>query len=114
MTKEEINKTIAEFMEWDFEDITQTNTTWIIKDKYGDIAASPYLFTQSLDKLVPVVKKLHMLRDHPTWEFTLECIRDQWEVFYNLTYDRGSPKCIQHESPSMALATACAKVIKQL
>ena len=97
MTKEEINKTIAEYMG--------------NKGDYNiDLGWYPYV--DSLDALIPVVEKILKKND-----YQLELVNyGEWGAFF---YDlsAGIRRSVTNESdnsPSLALATACAKIIKEL
>jgi len=115
VTKEEINKIIAEFMGWvkpeGFYQHYEIPKDFILKDpieipsQFG--RGTP---TESLDSLIPVVEKLKI----DMFEFDFQ--NDEWWAWVEVIDGQKLDNFIagNHKSPSMALATACAKVIKEL
>ena len=110
MTKKEIDKIITEFMgeqiAGDQEECSKCGyeSQPVILDKDGSVW-NIQLYTDSVDALIPVVEKLN---------------KDVWlqyyikeKFWYGWFSDMGD-ESVQDKSPSMALATACAKVIQEL
>lgn len=101
MKENEINKIIADYMDGESFDIA-----WYSGDKI------PPTYTESLDSLVPVIKKLsskHMIEvgisKHSSWAKIW-----QEKLSGRLTLKHH----ILHKSMRFALATACAKIIEEL
>ena len=100
-SEEEINKVITEYMghkahmgnihPWYHENYTERS------------------YTDSLDALIPVVEKLEL--NHLTLMFSY-CFMPAKSMWYCKRGDYGD--ATSDKSPSLALATACYKVIKEL
>lgn len=114
MTKDDINKTIAEYMGWGVRDYTnmgmeplfEIEKEWFLDNMVQYCQPS---YTYSLDALIPVVDKLGSydiiigLPINNLWGVNLEC------------YDSNDVAFSEAEkTPSLALATALAKAITEL
>lgn len=108
MTEEEINKIIAEYMGWEYH-----QERWLLKkgDKFIECEPSILEYTKSLDLLIPVVEKL---KTKENFIFRLCWVpgRDATIIFTPMV-GQGCDK-VENKHPSLALATACAEVIKDL
>jgi len=113
VTEEEIDEIIAEYMETEVWDD-------VIIIRGGIVSVEHKLYTKSLDALIPVVEKLNKKEqvifaiecDYDTLAFPDIWHSEYWVEGYGVTHDyRGNES---KKSPSLALATACAKVIKDL
>lgn len=106
MTEQEINKIIAEYMGYDSIDrYCKMNGDYYDAKKY----------TESLDACVPVVEKFFNdrmpMRD--SWEFRLTRWDKDLKWFLAYTNEKCHMDQIESNLPSLALATALAKVIKE-
>ena len=98
MKEHEVNKIIAEFMANKFPD---SHLKGVVQ------------YTRSLDALVPVVERLVKqtnMKFYPEISFDKCNGFWRWLVSETVLWDNG----IVDVSPSMALATACAKAINEL
>lgn len=96
MTDEEINRTIAEFMDW-----SERSIELISK---GDFHLVDWQdpFTESLDALVPVVEKINL-------NFQLNRFKNK--DYRAILFSNNGEKYSYDESPSRALALAICEVI---
>jgi hypothetical protein len=108
MSEEEINKTIAEYMGWKFADIIDGHANlW----KCGDDIFISRHFTQSLDALVPVIEKL----DKEIWlQFKRHNVKNYHLIAVGTKENVHFETAGNFKDASLALAIACAKVIKEL
>jgi len=110
----EINETIAKFMGIDFDkpdiEIKQTDSTFIMYKK-GEIFYSPYLYTFSLDAMVPVVEKLKLV-------FNMEFVSATNNWIVGIKAFGNDPWIMTGKfysgRPAYGLARACAYWIKRL
>lgn len=105
MDEQEINKTIAEYMRLtiidEYDEAFPNRLYYHAEDNQVDWIDC---YTKSLDALVPVIEKLEKF----TFEFDLDYNNDNpWQVIMGM-------ERVESESPSLALATCCAKVINQI
>lgn len=107
MTEEEINKTIAEFMGYTVEGGLISHGTMYDKETDENCLYGTALYTQSLDALVPVVEKLE------AFILINYLIGDEAPSLWEVKIGKDSP-FVYNELPAMALATACAQIIKEI
>lgn len=100
MTEEEINKIITEFMGLEY----YPEHDFIYSKSHAISAA----YTQSLDALIPVVERLDI------YDLKFTALGKSWNDFEcRVELDSANYYKDEGHTPSMALATACAKVIKE-
>jgi len=102
MKTEEINKTIAGYMG----EKISLDGAWVQKPFGRGYSLTP-LYTESLDTCIPVVEKLSKATGY---DILLKYVLSEkyWQA-HPYGYETN-----ESESPAFALATACAKAIKEL
>ena len=114
MTEEEINKIIAEYMGWHRVESSMIDT-YVSKCFNYSVKSEP---TESLDALVPVFEKIYKEDYCEPIYFRLSTILNGEYMVETIWahHDGDIPhfKNMILKSPSLALATACAEVIKEL
>jgi len=103
MEEEEINRVIANYM--GYTNIKQEEGLTFAGLTCGVIGVHVFDYSRSLDALIPVVEKLH---SKDNMEYLLWIEDSIWYAEYNASYKNFA------KTPALALATACAKVIKEL
>ena len=114
MKEEEINKTIAKYMSglWcrSCHCIWETTYFETGKDNCNNcLYGTQNLYTKSLDALIPVVEKLECRE----FGYSYSC-ETAWLICGNKELKSRFNGQESSKSPSLALATACVKVIQEL
>lgn len=103
MNEQEINKVLSEFMGYEVKESGFFDGVLFADSKI--LGESPTNYTKSLDALIPVVQKLGKTLEL-NYQYAISG-NMYWYSQFNMTGEESS------KSPSMALATALAKVIQK-